>query len=303
MRNKWLGAALAAAVLLGTLSGCTLADPEDGAAEDRLIGLYITPEHLDLFDFEGYLEDHLNAAGGEIKVDGDTSAYQGRMYAEISEPDENGWREYTFPVEGAPCFFTSEPGEDERVSGRSVTAPGMDGLSIKYADEGVFIEGTLWLNFRRGNAAFFNPVYQTAAGEVYLTAGTGMSVSNESDSMSAGSFSHTLSATHTTRENGGEPVSETFTIDLTVAFWTPPDRVAVTQMSENGAVLRRDEFAGGVLPDTLDREPGTAYYIVEEYRNGEETKRTLEDGAAEYLWFRAAGEDTFCTSHGVEIKA
>ena len=47
----------AAAILLG---GCSLAVPGAGTEEagDRLIGLFITPESLDLYDTEGYLQDH-----------------------------------------------------------------------------------------------------------------------------------------------------------------------------------------------------------------------------------------------------
>ena len=43
-----------------TASGCTLAVPEAGTDGngDRLIGAFITSEYLDLYDMEGYLNDH-----------------------------------------------------------------------------------------------------------------------------------------------------------------------------------------------------------------------------------------------------
>lgn len=68
------------------LTGCQLALPgEESAQDDRLIGVYVTTEYLDLFDIESYLEDNLNAGwtGGEIT--GDTDPYEGRVYAVRTE--------------------------------------------------------------------------------------------------------------------------------------------------------------------------------------------------------------------------
>lgn len=300
MRNKGICGALCAALLLGLLSGCTLADPEDGTAEDRLVGLYVTTEYLDLFDIEGYLNDNLGSgfSGGEIT--GDTAAYQGRMYAEVSGPDGHGRRDYTFPVDGVSCFSITDP---ETGAGHTVTSPGLEGTHYGVTDEGESLEATIRLDARKGNAAFFNPVYQTADGQVYLTAGTGVSVSDETsaNALPRGSFSHGMSVTTKTTGSDGETVTETFSIDLTVEFWTAPDKIAVTQMSEDGAVLHRAEFAGDSPPVTLARAQGAAYFIVEEFRAGQETVRTLEEGDAEYLWFTTAGEGAFCTSHSVEL--
>ena len=51
-------------LLLTLMCGCQLAK-EDLSSEnmqrDRLIGVFITLEHLDLFDDERYLEDNLNS--------------------------------------------------------------------------------------------------------------------------------------------------------------------------------------------------------------------------------------------------
>lgn len=297
MRIKWLGAALAAAVLLGALPGCTLADPEDGGAaeEDRLVGMYITPEYLDLFDIEGYLENNLSFAGGEVKADGDASAYQGRLYA---MRDESG--NYVFETDGVGAFIVEETDERGDHCTRSMMGPGVAG-NVSIGGEAERLDAEIRLDARKGNAAFFNPVYQTAGGEVYLTAGTGMSVSLDSD-QPGGSFSQSMETSVSSTGPDGNTVTRTFTVEISASFWTPPDRIAVTQMSENGQVLRRDEFAGEELPDRLEKAGGTAYYIVEEYRAGLETQRTLETGDAEYLWFTVAGEGIFCTDHGVELR-
>ena len=52
------------------LSGCSMLR-EDGAPaqEDRLVGIYITPEYVDTFDLEAYFEDNASSlinGGGEI---------------------------------------------------------------------------------------------------------------------------------------------------------------------------------------------------------------------------------------------
>ena len=65
-------------LLLSLLGGCRLAveAEELPSGRDRLIGVFVTPEHLDLFNAEAFFNDHVNEIleGKEIK--GDTSAYQ-----------------------------------------------------------------------------------------------------------------------------------------------------------------------------------------------------------------------------------
>lgn len=61
-----------AAFLSGILAGCQLALEDAGAdaSESRLIGVFLTTEYLDLFDFESYLKDNIGRfSGGEINLD------------------------------------------------------------------------------------------------------------------------------------------------------------------------------------------------------------------------------------------
>ena len=48
------------ALIILALTGCQLAlDSADGAVdEDRLVGIFLSTEYLDLFDFEGYMNDN-----------------------------------------------------------------------------------------------------------------------------------------------------------------------------------------------------------------------------------------------------
>lgn len=306
MGNKRGIVGLALALAVG-LSGCQLAQPDQETAQaDRLIGVYMTTEYLDLFDIEGYLEDHLNKVwpGGEIT--GDTSAYEGRVYAVRTESGN-----YVFEgvPDGVNAFWPLETEADGSLVHANACGPEVQGgADLFYGDEGTeqTCAVTLYLDARKGNAAYFNPVYQTAEGEVYLTAGTGISFYDEASTQAGGSFSQTLSAQTTVSDSTGKVQTDSFSVEATVEFWTPPDAIAITQMSGDGRVLRRDVFGGEELPDTLTKEPETVYYIVEECRTewGETAvERTLEEEDCEAFSFVQSGEGAFCTPHTITLTA
>lgn len=52
-------------LMLTLLSGCQLAREDEGENGDRLVGVFVTTEYIDLFDMERYLNDNLRAVGGE----------------------------------------------------------------------------------------------------------------------------------------------------------------------------------------------------------------------------------------------
>ena len=79
-----------ALLALFLFAGCQLAKEEGGETEsaerDRLIGVFLTRKHLDLFDWEGYFNDNAGAlAGGGHAIDEtDTAAYGGRLHATLT---------------------------------------------------------------------------------------------------------------------------------------------------------------------------------------------------------------------------
>ena len=288
------------------LTGCQLALPgEESAQDDRLIGVYVTTEYLDLFDIESYLEDNLNAGwtGGEIT--GDTDPYEGRVYAVRTEDGK-----YVFEgvPDGVNAFWPLETEADGSLVHANACGAEVQGAAdLLYGDEGTEqnCEAILYLDADRGNAAYFNPVYQTASGEIYLTAGTGMSAYDTTSQQAMGSFTHTLSAETTYTDTEGTVRTDSFSVAVTVEYWTPPEWIAVTQMSADGQVVRRDVFDGETLPDTLARGAETAYYIVEESRTewGETAvERTLEEGDTEALFFIQRGEGPFCRPHIITLE-
>ncbi len=160
MKNKkWIALILGVCAAL-SLTGCQLA-LENGDGEqrgDRLIGALVTTEYLDLFDLEGYLNDHLNGfSGGEIKADGNSADYQGRLYATLTTrtvtDEQTGetaqLQEFVFEdMDGAAYFAARIPEtetEDSFISGGSDEAisDGHMGLFSGDEEDKITLEGTI----------------------------------------------------------------------------------------------------------------------------------------------------------------
>ena len=180
---------VACAVIMGMLlSGCQLAK-EDGltAESSRLVGIYITNEYLDLFDFDGYFEDNISdfTNGGNIQIK-NNDKYGGRAYAELRESpytsEETGethstWN-YVFPGLDGISFFKAE-----------VTPPDEYSFIASFVENGVCdahfsvgndstLEGTLYLAVTdTSTTIYINPVYQSSNGSVFVTTGEGYSTS------------------------------------------------------------------------------------------------------------------------------
>ncbi|MEG2037887.1 MAG: hypothetical protein RRZ93_07845, partial [Ruthenibacterium sp.] len=127
MTIKRLTAGLLAALALSVLTGCQLAREDGGeVGGDRLIGLFVTREHLDLFDLEGYLNHNVSGfSGGELQLGGNSAAYEGRLYATLRErtlTDGESGRElveeiFVFDgVEGISYFAARMPAREGRES-------------------------------------------------------------------------------------------------------------------------------------------------------------------------------------------
>lgn len=77
------------------LGGCSMLREEAAPAEeDRLVGIYVTPEYIDTFDFEAYFEDNasqlLSGGGGEISAE-DAEEYSQRIYATNNGAGRASW--------------------------------------------------------------------------------------------------------------------------------------------------------------------------------------------------------------------
>ncbi len=319
--HKWALCAAVGALLL--CAGCQLAKPEaDQAPEpDQLIGVYVTREYLDTLDLEGYLNDHpdlLNRGGIELSP-GQTAPYEKRITA------QRAGDEYVFEgLEGMALFAplcevesarpTVNPTLEEDGGGlyshssdvyRATRADDgivTDGMHLTYTDDEDRIEltGTIYVISGSSPEFYCNPVYQTAAGDVYLTGGSGISSNGQTEGET---FSQTVDSSVTVTENGQ---TRTRSCKATMRFEVvyEPVNITIIQMDRASQVLRRESFAPDQVPERLALEPGCAYIVAETERlspAGETVlSRQLADAApaedgepAELLTFRPR-EDGIC---------
>lgn len=298
------------------LTGCQLAqNSADGAAdEDRLVGLFLTTEYLDLFDFEGYMNDNLKSfQGGEITINGDSQKYQGRLYATMVSRtltnEETGetsqTEEYVFPSDGIPYFSATVPAAENHDSYRaSISDPAIsDGhVNYKLGDDGdsVTLTGTVYVSpVNIARTYYFNPVYQSADGSVYATTGNGFMVNTEA--YSEGSvYSQTLDATTTVTE-GGKTKTDSTSITLSISVMFAQEKIVVLQMSEESAVLLRNEYAPDTMPESISTESETDYLIVETHKRDDtghiKISRATYSSDTENIETFFVREDGICVKH------
>lgn len=316
MKHRRILAACIYTVLLLLLTGCQLAHEDAGENEnaDRLIGVFITSEYLDLFDMEGYMNDNINKmyGGGEITVDGESSQYQGRLYATLTTKtltnEETGEtidiKEFVFEgMDGIAYFSATVPAtenEEGFITSGSDEAISEGHMDLYYGDEGdkTTLEGAIYLSPDHvGSTLYINPVYQSADGSVYATTGNGFSIGGVQDEGSV--YSHTLEETTTVTENGSTK-SVSFSIKISIAVMFPPQQIVVLQMDEDNTVLARTEYIPGELPNMLTTESNAQYIIVETHkydrRRNARISRTLYGKSDETL------ETFFCREGGVCVK-
>ena len=294
-------------ILALALSGCQLATDEvrEGGFvnRDRLVGVVVTTEHLDLLDIEAYLRDHPQDLM-DGKIGGNTAAYQNRIYAQ--EEIEKSTTE-----DGVPCTTTYY--NFDHVDGMylldyqaktyledgSLLADVMVGdcsegiLSVAY--HGDLMEGTIYVPRGSGEVCFFmNPVYQDSEGRLYLLAGTGSSTNELS-----GSMWHTITEEYTETIDG-ESTTRKREVKITVEAIRVPEKVAIVQMSDGNIVLDRQEYAPKDLPESLTPAEGCAYILVEEY-TGNEVKRTMIEPDEPYITVYVKSDKNYCTSAEMEI--
>jgi len=308
---------------LCALSGCQLAKETEGsdAYEDKLIGVFITTKYLDLFDFEGYLNDNFNSLqSGEISMDRrNTQEYQGRIYAALlpgthTNEEENTTietHEYIFEgIDGIPyCVPTIRATEVENSYIATMSDPAIsDGhTSIFCGDDekSVSLDGTIYVTPSGSiHHYYFNPVYQSADGSVYLVSGEGFSFSTESLGEGA-VYSQTLDAATTATENG-TVITDTTSIKVSISVISAPERIVIVQMDNDNALIFQTEYKPGALPDVIALEPNTAYFIVETHKRDDMESpiisRDIYGKDTENIETFFVRADGFCVKHGTQIK-
>lgn len=310
--NSALAAVVAAALLL-TLSGCSLARTDEAASggEDRLIGAFLTADYLDLFDFESYFNDHANQllGDGDVVID-DTSGYQNRIYARRVEtlrtdPEYgDSWTdvEFVFDLEGYGVFAPTYSSGNTTVVGSFSDGEGLDEVYFDFAETGVQIEATLYIPTRgevpltaeelddeqlESNTWYINPVYQTAAGEVYLTGGQGIGFSGAM----MGTMTQTLTETHAVTDENGETREQTCSVTIHITGVHAPASVEIQEMSDERGLLRSETYAPDSVPEDIVPGAETDYLVVLTRAEDGAVTREIYDREAEGFRTLAAGQE------------
>ena len=296
MKNKIgiiiLACVLVVSFILGVTGAVTFAKDEptensDGASKDRLIGVFITTEYLDLFDFESYFQDNANKvmSGSEISSS-DSAPYQGKLYAIlVDDPYTNPetgetitTKEFVFDgIEGISYFCAKHTDESGMqywgTGGDDAISDAHTGLHSTDAGDSIDLKGTIYVSTSKGsNVFYYNPVYQTATGEVYLMSGQGMSHGGE---LATGmSSSHTLKEEQTITIDGkNETISSN--IEVSTCFMDTPLSTTILQYDEDGNIVAKENYAAGNLPFKITTSSDTEYIIVETHMKSIDGKETV----------------------------
>lgn len=258
-------AILTAIVVL--LCGCSLARSDmdaSAASRDRLIGVYVTTEYVDLFDIEGYVSANPSAlAGGNISTS-DAMRYSGRLYAELVD------ERYVFPGVDGFAFFMATTEHEYGTSYSNYTDEGVCGCKLAIntndnedsAGEALELECTIYGITGRNDrhVIYTNPVYQTADGKVYLTSGHGISTSD----VGAGALvSQKLTDSTTVTNSEGNAVTNSASVNVHYVIAELPLGYTLIEMDADSREISRREYAPGELPTEYTANDSTAYIIVE----------------------------------------
>ena len=280
-------------IMLTALCGCSLAvedsGEEDGMSQDRLIGAYITTEHLDTFDAEAYFEEHADeiitgVENGSIS-DGDIiggEAYQERIYATVDKhgsTNPTDWDIYFTDIEGI-CFFDAVfQNEDEEPFSMIIGDDGICDIHTIFesTDEGEHVEirGKLYALLTENDSQIFyvNPVYQTPSGEVYMVGGDG----NHMSGGLGGVTTIKIEAETTIEENGEKEICSGA---VEVAFEilnAAPEKIRVQFMNDNLEIVSTEEFEAGKMPTEMVMAEGASFVIIEtQWEDGTVTRDLFE---------------------------
>ena len=290
MRNGWMKkTGILFMICMCIISGCSLAIPDAGEEstkpQDRLIGAFITTEHLDLFDMEAYRNDHakdLIGADGSEEIVVDSGDYNERLYAVVDKHNSVSpmdWEISFGEIEGI-CFFdaTFQNEEEEpftMIVGGDEICDVASNLSVGDNEERVSLTGTLHARIGEyENVQFYiNPVYQTTDGEIYTVTGNGYSMSGNL----AGPSKVKLEESFTTTKDG---VEETYSGTVEIAFEirnAAPVNICLQFMNEDLEIVQTKSYAAGEMPAQLELAEGTVCIVVEtQWAEGTVTRELVE---------------------------
>lgn len=302
MKNRKIFRCIMCVSIISCLSGCSLAVPDAGTegGSDRMIGVFITRDFLDLFDMEQYINDHSYefVNGGEIQIASD-ARYEGKLYASVDKSkgdDPYDWEISFGDLDGISMFtplWESENGETYRgtVCTEEISDPDFRYNVTDDGDENI-VSGKVYIlagKFGDDRVYYANPVYQTEDGEIYVTCGHGFSSSGGSSE--GVNFSSTVSGETTVTENG-KAKTEKSSVTVQYKVINEPVRFTFCQMDQEHQVIKKGNYRPEEVPEQIHAEKDAAYIVVEMEKEGTEGEKIV----SREVYDQKADEDTWLTT-------
>lgn len=308
MRNKLL--CLLLAVALTALTGCSLARPEQEAAqEDRWIGLYVVYNPSGTYD--------TFSSNPNLVEMGTTSLDTGK-YGALAFPrevllgeEDPDTGDITFPGLTGYSLFIRHKQENYGPVTQVVSnmSPGEEGTTINSSDQGTAetASGVIWWgppldaasdwdSYENAGIWHAYNVYETADGQVYLD-GSGNSYSGGGSGMGFSS-----DATYTYTENG-ESRTDSVSVSVSVKYAPRLTALRVVEFAGDNSVVNTTDLPLTEDLPALVPTADTAFLIVEE-ESREGVKRTLystENLAEEPAYHEVVLLDQEGRGHGVYL--
>ncbi|MEG0913617.1 MAG: hypothetical protein RSD35_03535 [Oscillospiraceae bacterium] len=278
-------------LLAAAFSGCQLAHEElaQPKKDDKLIGVFVTYEHLDLFDMESYLNDNINnfSDGGSIQINGDDDKYNNRLDATLIQEEKTatGGEKYTdsrYVFEGLEGISMFSPAITDPITGDSYVSSDADAgiadCKSHYSEvdneKVIELEGTVYVTSgAMSDGIYMNPVYQSDDGAVYLQSGQGFMASG--DNGEGGVYTQTMTAS-TSRTENKTVTTFSSSIKLSVATMNPTEKVAIFQMDGTNNIIAKDEYPPDSVPDQITPDISCEYLIVESHKTAFDGERKVE---------------------------
>ncbi|MFV0519310.1 MAG: hypothetical protein ACK5LY_03445 [Lachnospirales bacterium] len=307
--SRKIGTCCLVFILILSLNSCQLAKADVSINEqDKLIGVYLTKEYLDLFDFEGYINENINGVkDGEITInDKNSSDYEGRIYAEkiitVEKDSEIGEEielvSYEFnDLEGIPFYYLY----DSKTDSVSVTGDVKD-VNVNIGDFVTSISGTASVIPIENidNGVYVNPIYADENEDLYVMSGSGIMQAWNED-ITGSSINQSIESKETLNIDGVETES-VFKVEINVEFRYPTEEIKIIEMSKDDNMLKTNVLSiNDSIQEVYEVDEKTEYIIVELISKDEIQRAIYEDNET-YINYYIENDAGFCVPLGFEVK-
>jgi len=165
------------------------------------------------------------------------------------------------------------------------------------------MSGTIYVIPRNIDITFyFNPVYQSADGSIFVVAGDATSMSGM---IGTGSImTHTLDTVQTVTENG-VTITDSFSASISINIMYTPEKIVITQMNADNLVISQTETNPGEVGETLSPEKDTAFIIVETHSRDIDGEliiiRELHNKGDDHFETFSTRADGICIKHWTQL--